>query len=41
MLWATLSLVTPAEEQAFKLIQKKMGKQVNMTDSTEIDLSGY
>jgi ATP-dependent RNA helicase RhlE len=36
-----LSLVTPAEEQAFKLIQKKMGKQVTMTDSTEIDLSGY
>ncbi|MFT4901412.1 MAG: ATP-dependent RNA helicase RhlE [Lentimonas sp.] len=36
-----ISLVTPAEEHAFKVIQKKMGKPVTRVDSSEIDLSGY
>ena len=36
-----LSLITPAEVNHFKVIQKKMGKQVSMQGSADIDLSGY
>jgi ATP-dependent RNA helicase RhlE len=36
-----LSLITPAEVNHFKIIQKKMGKQVPMQGSADIDLSGY
>lgn len=36
-----ISLITPADEHHFKIIQKKMGKQVNIIDSGDIDLKGY
>lgn len=36
-----LALITPAEVNHFKVIQKKMGKQITMLDSADIDLSGY
>ncbi|MFQ3225061.1 MAG: ATP-dependent RNA helicase RhlE [Lentimonas sp.] len=36
-----ISLITPEEISHFKVIQKKMGKQVTMIDSAELDLSGY
>ena len=34
-----ISLITPEELSHFKVIQKKMGKQVTMIDSTDLDLS--
>ncbi|GAB3642418.1 DEAD/DEAH box helicase [Spirosoma arcticum] len=36
-----ISLIIPDDEHHFKIIQKKMGKRVEMIDTTEIDLSGY
>lgn len=36
-----ISLITPEDEHHFKVIQKKMGKQVEMLDSEETDLHGF
>lgn len=36
-----ISLVSPEEEHHFKVIQKKMGKKVEMKESEFIDLHGY
>lgn len=36
-----ISLVCEAEQHHFKIIQKKMGKQVEMIETGEIDLMGY
>ena len=36
-----ISLITPDDEHHFKIIQKKMGKRVEMIDTEAIDLSGY
>jgi len=36
-----ISLITPDDEHHFKIIQKKMGKRVEMIDSAELDLMGY
>lgn len=38
---AAISLITPEEMHHFKVIQKKMGQDVDMTQSDEIDLRGY
>ena len=35
-----ISLITPEDEHHFKIIQKKMGKQVEMRESDELDLQG-
>ena len=36
-----ISLITPEDQHHFKVIQKKMGKQVTMIESKDIDLKGY
>ncbi|GAB3506953.1 ATP-dependent RNA helicase RhlE [Spirosoma knui] len=36
-----ISLITPDDEHHFKIIQKKMGKRVEILDSAEFDLQGY
>jgi ATP-dependent RNA helicase RhlE len=36
-----ISLVSPEEMDHFKVIQKKMGKRVNMLSGDQIDLQGY
>lgn len=36
-----ISFVTPEDQHHFKIIQKKMGKWVDMIDSENIDLKGY
>lgn len=36
-----ISLITPAEEHHFKVIQKQMGQRVEMAQSDELDLTGY
>jgi ATP-dependent RNA helicase RhlE len=36
-----ISLITPDDEHHFKIIQKKMGKRVEMIDPAELDLTGY
>lgn len=36
-----ISLITPDDEHHFKIIQKKMGKRVEMIDSVDLDLTGY
>lgn len=36
-----IALVTPEDEHHFKIIQKKMGKRVELLDSTPFDLKGY
>ncbi|HXC06978.1 MAG TPA: DEAD/DEAH box helicase [Bacteroidia bacterium] len=36
-----ISLVSPDEEHHFKVIQKKMGKQVPLIESHDFDLKGY
>ena len=35
-----ISLITPEDEHHFKIIQKKMGKRVEMRESSEINLQG-
>lgn len=36
-----ISLITPDDEHHFKIIQKKMGKRVEILDSADFDLMGY
>lgn len=36
-----ISLITPADEHHFKVIQKKMGKAVEIINTNEIELKGY
>ena len=36
-----ISLVCPEDTHHFKIIQKKMGKRVEMKESYELDLHGY
>ena len=36
-----ISLITPDDEHHFKIIQKKMGKRVEIIDTATTDLSGY
>jgi ATP-dependent RNA helicase RhlE len=36
-----ISLITPDDEHHFKIIQKKMGKRVEMIDTAELELMGY
>ncbi|MEJ8803911.1 DEAD/DEAH box helicase [Pontibacter sp. H249] len=36
-----ISLITPEDQHHFKIIQKKMGKRVEMVELEEIDLKGY
>ncbi|AQG79598.1 DEAD/DEAH box helicase [Spirosoma montaniterrae] len=36
-----ISLITPDDEHHFKIIQKKMGKRVEMVESEDFDLMGY
>lgn len=36
-----ISLITPEDEHHFKIIQKKMGKQVEILESDEIELQGF
>jgi len=36
-----ISFVTPEDEHHFKVIQKKMKKEVKMVDSTDFDMQGY
>ncbi len=36
-----ISLITPDDEHHFKIIQKKMGKQVNRIETKELDFRGY
>ncbi|KAA5543546.1 DEAD/DEAH box helicase [Adhaeribacter rhizoryzae] len=35
-----ISLITPEDEHHFKIIQKKMGKQVEMRESSDVNLQG-
>mgnify|MGYP001953907850 CR=1 FL=1 len=35
-----ISFISPADEPHFRVIQKKMGKWVNMIDSEKIDFKG-
>lgn len=35
------SLITPEDIHHFKVIQKKMGKQVSMVETSDLDLKGY
>jgi ATP-dependent RNA helicase RhlE len=36
-----ISLITPDDEHHFKIIQKKMGKRVEILESEAINLQGY
>ena len=36
-----ISFISPDEEHHFKVIQKKIGKTIDMTDSLDLDLKGY
>ena len=36
-----ISLITPEEQQHFRIIQKKMGKWVTLVDGESINLHGY
>ncbi|MBO0931225.1 DEAD/DEAH box helicase [Fibrella aquatilis] len=36
-----ISLITPDDEHHFKVIQKKMGKRVDITDTADLALTGY
>ncbi len=36
-----ISLITPDDEHHFGIIQKKMGKRVDMIDAAELNLAGY
>lgn len=36
-----ISLITPEDEHHFKIIQKKMGKRVELRESDEVNLHGY
>ncbi|MDX5423416.1 MAG: DEAD/DEAH box helicase [Hymenobacteraceae bacterium] len=36
-----ISLITPEDEHHFKIIQKKMGRKVQMLESDEVNLQGY
>ncbi len=36
-----ISLITPDDEHHFKIIQKKMGKRVEMIDTEDLSLTGY
>ncbi|GAB3728759.1 DEAD/DEAH box helicase [Spirosoma lituiforme] len=36
-----ISLICPEDEHHFKIIQKKMGKRVDLVDTEELDLMGY
>ncbi|MFC5411750.1 DEAD/DEAH box helicase [Larkinella bovis] len=36
-----ISLITPDDEHHFKIIQKKMGKRVEMIDTEDLSLKGY
>ena len=36
-----ISLITPEERHHFKIIQKKMGKRVELLDGSEVNLHGY
>lgn len=36
-----ISLICPEDVHHFKIIQKKMGKQVEMFESYDLDLMGY
>jgi len=36
-----ISLIAPDDQHHFKIIQKKMGKQVSMIESKDFDLKGY
>ncbi len=36
-----ISLITPADEHHYKIIQKKMGKMANLIDANSIELRGY
>ncbi len=36
-----ISLITPEERHHFKVIQKKMGKRVELLDGSEVNLHGY
>ncbi|TDE16647.1 DEAD/DEAH box helicase [Dyadobacter psychrotolerans] len=36
-----ISLICPEDEHHFKIIQKKMGKRVEMKESEDLDLAGY
>lgn len=36
-----ISLITPEDKHHFKIIQKKMGKQVDMAETDDIDLKGF
>jgi ATP-dependent RNA helicase RhlE len=36
-----ISLISPDEQHHFKIIQKKMGKQVSILESDDLDLQGY
>jgi ATP-dependent RNA helicase RhlE len=36
-----MALITPADEHHFKIIQKKMGKKVELIDADGMDLRGY
>ncbi len=36
-----ISLITPDDEHHFKIIQKKMGKRVEIIETAELDLAGY
>lgn len=36
-----ISFITPDDEHHFKVIQKKMKKEVKMVDSSDFDLQGY
>ena len=36
-----ISLITPEDEHHFKIIQKKMGKTVEMRESDDVDLQGF
>ncbi len=38
---SAISLITPEDGHHFKIIQKKMGKQVEMLESKDIDLKGF
>lgn len=36
-----ISLITPEDQHHFKIIQKKMGKRVEMIDTADLDLKGH
>ncbi|MBY0426150.1 MAG: DEAD/DEAH box helicase [Cytophagales bacterium] len=36
-----ISLICPADEHHFKIIQKKMGRRVEMKETADLDLKGY